>query len=78
MCCADLQAKIREAKLASTEWVYKIWANVYGVDADEATEAQLQDLDVMQTRAREIAVKEVTKAQLQEVLDAIDEALKCE
>lgn len=46
----------RKAALSAAEIDYHAWADRHGVDADEATEAQLAELDHAQADAEQRAV----------------------
>ncbi len=48
-------AEERQAALAAAEAAYRAWADRHGVDADEATDAQLNELDQLQADVEERA-----------------------
>ncbi len=52
----------RQAALTAAEAAYHAWADRHGVDADEATEAQLAELDHLQADAEQRAVSALRTA----------------
>jgi len=46
----------RQAALSAAESAYRLWADRHSIDADEATDAQLAELDRLQAEAEQRAV----------------------
>ncbi len=52
----------RQAALYAAEATYRAWADRHRIDADEATEAQLAELDRLQAEAEQRAVTALRSA----------------